>query len=149
MLTQSLNFSWKEKRNCSLYWFLTNVLSGPHAKTLFHIELLYAKKGSLHLLPIWYRPKYHQARYIYKMNIGTSMIDNYQIWPYGYDSYFKESILLRFLVFSTYQKIKKVSSIFNQNHQILEQSLNFAWKEKKKLTLLIYPWIDISEFTFI
>ena len=48
-----------------------------------------------------YTPNYHQARYIHNMYIDIYVLDIYQIWPYKYDSYFKESILLRFLVFSS------------------------------------------------
>ena len=120
----------RDTKSEALFYFLTNVLSRPHAKHLFHIELLYGKKGGLHCLPMWYThsfkkkkkevvytPNYHQARYIHIMYIDIYVLDIYQIWPYKYDSYSEVSVLLSFL--------------FHQNHQMLTQSLNFSWKEKR------------------
>ena len=117
----------RDTKSEALFYFLTNVLSGPHAKHLFHIELLYAKKGGLHCLSIWYT---HQI--IIRPDTHTICILTYMCQIYIRFGHTSMTATLKYLFFLAFQYLPSKSL---DAHTIIK----FFMERKKKLfTLLIF-----------
>lgn len=116
----------RDTKSEALFYFLTNVLSGPHSKHLFHIELLYAKKKWFALsFNMVYTPNYHQARYIHNMYIDIYVLDIYI--RHGHTSM---TATLKYLFFLAFQYLPSKSS---DAHTIIK----FFMERKKKLFILL------------
>ena len=127
----------RDTKSEALFYFLTNVLSRPHAKHLFHIELLYAKKGGLHCLSMWYthsfkkkKKKWYTHQIIIRPDTYTICILTYMCQIYIRYGHTSMTATLKYLFFLAFKYLPSKSS---DAHTVIK----FFMERKKKLFILL------------